>query len=84
MAALKTCIITKVEAAPDIVEDLASFPHQWFVTCKTIPHSFMLVRLSLEIRRKFLIHAHYKISSSCRRGRHKRKCSHIKEMLFVG
>lgn len=45
---LETCIITKALTATDIMEDLVSFPHHCFVTCKTIPHSFMLLCLGLE------------------------------------
>lgn len=44
---LKTCIITKAVTATDIMEDLVSFPHHCFVTCKTIPHSFSVIMLRL-------------------------------------
>lgn len=82
---LKTCIITKAVTAIEIMEDLVSFPHQVFCHLYNYSSQFYVIMLRLGNLKEV---SHFKLIMKSvrvgRRGRHKRKCSSIKEMLFVG
>lgn len=82
---LKTCIITKAVTATDIMEDLLSFPHHCFVTCKTIPHSFHVIMLQLrKFKRSFSFTLITKSVHVADREDIKGNVEGIKEMLLVG